>query len=117
MEIQVTILQVFKNNLNKDAKHIWSSSTIYYIVSYSFFCYIFKQHYIILLAKIYKSKNKVFNKQKSLIKTTKYAITIIGKNFVFLVLNIPICAVLIRTNLNSNKFSDADKLTNNVITR
>ena len=65
---------------------------------------------IILLAKIYKSKNKVFDKQKSLIKTTNYAITIIGKNFVFLVLNIPICVILIKVNINDDFGTSLDIL-------
>jgi len=65
---------------------------------------------LILLVKIYKSKSKVFDRRKSFMKTSSYAIVIIGKNFSFILLNIPLCIMLIKINVNDNPKTSLDDL-------
>jgi hypothetical protein len=65
---------------------------------------------LILLVKIYKSKSKVFDRRKSFMKTSSYAIVIIGKNFSFILLNIPLCIMLIKISVNDHTTSLDDLL-------
>lgn len=61
---------------------------------------------VLLIIKLHKSKSKVLDSKHSFKTAKHYAITIIGKNLIFLILNLPICIITLEGVISYHSKND-----------